>query len=81
MAMQEIKTLPIDLKLQMIDAVMKVCEKKIYLEVEYARCVLMLTQYKEDDNQIEDAAKILQEVQVETYGSMDKREKLEFILY
>lgn len=29
---------------------MKVCEKKIYLEVEYARCVLMLTQYKEDDN-------------------------------
>jgi 26S proteasome regulatory subunit N5 len=43
MAMQEIKTLPIDLKLQMIDAVMKVCEKKIYLEVEYARCVLMLT--------------------------------------
>jgi len=59
MAMQEIKTLPIDLKLQMIDAVMKVCEKKIYLEVEYARCVLMLTQYKEDDNQIEDAAKIL----------------------
>ena len=79
--MQEIKTLSLNLKLEMIDAIMKVCEKKIYLEVEYARCVLMLTQYKEDDNQIEDAAKILQEVQVETYGSMDKREKLEFILY
>ena len=28
-----------------------------------------------------EAAQILQEVQVETYGSMDKREKLEFILY
>lgn len=28
-----------------------------------------------------EAASILQEVQVETYGSMDKREKLEFILY
>ncbi|CAK73465.1 unnamed protein product (macronuclear) [Paramecium tetraurelia] len=81
MAMIELKTLPINQKLEMIDAIMKVCEKKIYLEVEYARCVLMLTQYKEDDNQIADAAKILQEVQVETYGSMDKREKLEFILY
>lgn len=36
---------------------------------------------KEDDNDINEAAKILQEVQVETYGSMDRREKLEFILY
>ena len=36
---------------------------------------------KEDENNINEAAKILQEVQVETYGSMDKREKLEFILY
>ena len=36
---------------------------------------------KEDENNINEAAKILQEVQVETYGSMDKREKIEFILY
>lgn len=56
-------------------------EKKIYLEVEYARCVLMLVKFKENDNEIVEASKILQEVQVETYGSMDKREKLEFILY
>jgi len=81
MAMTQLKTLDLDNKLGMINAIMKVSEKKIFLEVEYARCVLMLTQYKEDDNQIADAAKILQEVQVETYGSMDKREKLEFILY
>ncbi len=49
--------------------------------MEYARCVLMIVKSKEDDNDILEAAKILQEVQVETYGSMDKREKLEFILY
>lgn len=55
--------------------------KKIFLEVEYARCVLMIVKAKEDDNDIFEAAKILQEVQVETYGSMDRREKLEFILY
>ena len=41
----------------------------------------MLVKNKEDENNINEAAKILQEVQVETYGSMDKREKLEFILY
>lgn len=47
--------------------------KKIFLEVEYARCVLMIVKAKEDDNDIFEAAKILQEVQVETYGSMDRR--------
>jgi 26S proteasome regulatory subunit N5 len=49
--------------------------------VEYARCVLLIVKGKENDNDILEAAKILQEVQVETYGSMDRREKLEFILY
>lgn len=41
----------------------------------------MMVKNKEDEQNINEAAKILQEVQVETYGSMDKREKLEFILY
>jgi 26S proteasome regulatory subunit N5 len=43
--------------------------------------VLLIVKSKENDNDILEAAKILQEVQVETYGSMDRREKLEFILY
>lgn len=42
---------------------------------------MLIVKGKEDDNDIMEAAQILQEVQVETYGSMDKREKLEFILY
>lgn len=42
---------------------------------------MLIVKGKEDDNDINEAAKILQEVQVETYGSMDRREKLEFILY
>jgi len=41
----------------------------------------MLVKHKENEESINEAARILQEVQVETYGSMDKREKLEFILY
>jgi 26S proteasome regulatory subunit N5 len=42
---------------------------------------MLIVKSKENDNDILEAANILQEVQVETYGSMDKREKLEFILY
>jgi len=33
----------IDIKLGLINAIKTVCEKKIYLEVEYARCVLKIT--------------------------------------
>ena len=65
----------------MIETLKDVCDKKIYLEVEYARCCLMMVKWNENQANIEKAANIMQEVQVETYGSMDKREKLEFILY
>lgn len=62
-----------------------VCEKKIYLEVEYARCCMRIVKYKENQGaskeDIMEAAKIMENVQVETYGSMDKYEKIEFILY
>lgn len=68
-------------RIALITTLKDVTEKKIFLEVEYARCCLMLVKLNEDDEKINEAAKILQDVQVETYGSMDKREKLEFILY
>lgn len=68
-------------RINLIKTIKDVCEKKIFLEVEYARCCLLLVKQNESEDNINEAAKILQDVQVETYGSMDKREKLEFILY
>ena len=53
---------------------------KIYVENERARLTLTLSKIKEADGDIEEAAKILQELQVETYGGMERREKTEFIL-
>ena len=70
-----------DQKLKFIDTIKTVCDKKIYLEVEYARCCLMLVKFNETSENIDEAARILQDVQVETYGSMEYREKIEFILY
>lgn len=82
LSMKFIDQLPsIDLKTNLINTIKEVTEKKIFLEVEYARCCLMLVKMNEDESNIDEAARILQDVQVETYGSMDKREKLEFILY
>jgi 26S proteasome regulatory subunit N5 len=69
-------------KINFVEALKTMCEKKIYLEVEYARCAMMLVKFKEGtENDLQAAAKIMENVQVETYGSMTKKEKMEFILY
>ncbi|CAO3635502.1 unnamed protein product [Cunninghamella blakesleeana] len=67
-------------KLELIDTLRTVTDGKIYVEVERARITRMLSKIKEDEGKINEAADILQELQVETFGSMEKREKTDFIL-
>jgi len=49
---------------------------QIYVEVEQARLTHRYSKMKEEDGDIVAAATTMQELQVETYGSMDKREKV-----
>lgn len=67
-------------KIKLIDTLRQVTEGKIYVEVERARLTHKLAKIREDEGNITEAANIIQELQVETYGSMDKREKVELIL-
>lgn len=53
---------------------------QIYLEVPRARVTRMLSKIKEDAGEEEKASELLQELQVETFGSMERREKTDFIL-
>ncbi|KAI7905073.1 uncharacterized protein BX663DRAFT_501599 [Cokeromyces recurvatus] len=69
-----------DTKLELIDTLRTVTDGKIYVEVERARITRLLSKIREDEGKIAEAADILQELQVETFGSMDKREKVDFIL-
>lgn len=69
-----------DVILELIDTLRKVTAGKIYVEVERARLTHRLAKIKEADGQLEEAATIMQELQVETYGSMEKREKVDLIL-
>jgi 26S proteasome regulatory subunit N5 len=57
-----------------------VTEGKMFLEAERARLTRALAIIKEQDGDIPGAADILHEVHAETYGSLSKREKVEFIL-
>lgn len=69
-----------DEKLKLIDTLRTVSAGKIYLELERARITRKLASIKEAEGDISEAANILQELQVETYGSMERREKVEYIL-
>eukprot|EP00922_Rhytidocystis_sp_ex-Travisia-forbesii_P055630 GHVS01082401.1.p1 GENE.GHVS01082401.1~~GHVS01082401.1.p1 ORF type:complete len:470 (+),score=83.88 GHVS01082401.1:271-1680(+) len=69
-----------DLKWALIQTLIQVTEGKIFVEVERARLTLVCAQIKEAEGAIEEAATLLQEVQVETFGAMERREKAEFVL-
>ncbi|KAI7515154.1 hypothetical protein KC343_g23678, partial [Hortaea werneckii] len=67
-------------KLSVIETLRTVTEGKIFVEVERARVTRILTHIKRDQGDISAAKDILCELQVETFGSMTRREKTEFIL-
>lgn len=67
-------------KEEIIRTLQSITEGKIYVEIERARITRQLAGMKEEDGDIDDAANILQEVAVETFGSMAKVEKIAYIL-
>ena len=69
-----------DKKMEIIHTLRAVTEGKIHVELERARLTRQLSKIRESEGKIAEAADLLSEVQVETYGSMDKEEKIEYIL-
>lgn len=67
-------------QIELMDTLKEVTDGKIFVEVEQARLTLRLANMKEAEGNAEEAATLLQEVQVETFGSMDKTEKTKYIL-
>lgn len=68
-------------KFNLIGSLREATDGKIYVEVEYARATRIYSEMKEEDGELDEATDTIQEVQIETYGSMEKKEKLEYILY
>lgn len=69
-----------DTKIKAIETIRTVTENKIFAEVERARVTRELTHIRKSQGKIDEATDLLCELQVETYGSMDMFEKIEFIL-
>ncbi|EDO15893.1 hypothetical protein Kpol_1019p13 [Vanderwaltozyma polyspora DSM 70294] len=74
------KKLSLDNKIKVIDTIRTVTENKIFVEVERAKVTRELAHIRKDQGKIDEACDILCELQVETFGSMEMSEKIEFIL-
>jgi len=61
-------------------ALCEITDGKMYCEAERARLTRMLSALKEAAGDVAAAADILQDINVETYGSLSKREKVDYIL-
>jgi 26S proteasome regulatory subunit N5 len=81
-AMKYIEEVPSEsVKVALITTLKDICEGKIYVEAESAKLHLMLSQILEANGDIGGACDMIQDVHVETYGSLDKKEKAEYILH
>ncbi|KDN44380.1 putative RPN5-26S proteasome regulatory subunit [Tilletiaria anomala UBC 951] len=67
-------------RMKLVETLRTVTEGKIFVEVERARVTRMLSDMLYAKGDVNKAADVLQELAVETFGSMDRREKTEFIL-
>lgn len=67
-------------KLELLKTLHEVTTGKIYVELERARLTRILSDIYEKNNDLANAAKIMQELQVETFGGMERKEKFDFIL-
>jgi len=70
----------LETKLSVIETLRTVTEGKIFVEVERARVTRVLSDIKKAQGDLKAATDVLCELQVETFGSMERREKVEFIL-
>ena len=68
-------------KYRMLESIREACEGKMFLEREYAEATKTLCEYMEEDGKTEEGTKMIQEIQIETYGSLEVKEKVDFILY
>ncbi|CAN1842359.1 26S proteasome non-ATPase regulatory subunit 12 homolog A [Linum perenne] len=80
-AMQYIDQTPdVETRIELIQTLNNVSAGKIYVEIERARLVKRLAKIKEQQGLVAEAADLMQEVAVETFGAMAKTEKIAFIL-
>ncbi len=65
----------------LLNTLIKVTEGKIFVEYEYSQAIRKMTQIHIMNNQINEAAKLIQDVQIEAFGSLESEYKIDYILF
>jgi 26S proteasome regulatory subunit N5 len=66
---------------KMLESLKEASDGKMFLEREYSQVVRWIAEMLEADGKHDEATKLIQEIQIETYGSLQTKEKVDFILY
>ena len=74
------ETPSLDVKIELIKTLKDICDGKMYVEAESANLHLTLALIMEEQGDLTGACAMIQDVHVETYGSLSKKEKAEYIL-
>ncbi|KAH8739680.1 Rpn5 like 26S proteasomal regulatory subunit 12 [Cryptosporidium ryanae] len=70
----------IDECLKIIKTLDEIAKGKIYLELERARLMLILSNIKQEQNELKEASLLLEDISVETIGNMELVEKIQYVL-
>ena len=65
----------------LLKTIIKVTEGKIFVEYEYSQAIRRMTEIHLMNNQIDEAAKLIQDVQIEAFGSLENKYKVDYILF
>ena len=65
----------------LLQTIIKVTEGKIFVEFEYSQAIRKMTEIHLMNDQVEEAAKLIQDVQIEAFGSLDNKYKVDYILF
>jgi 26S proteasome regulatory subunit N5 len=70
----------VDQKRELIETLREVSMGKLYLELERARLTKQLAEIRENAGDVAGAASVLNDLQIETFGTMERAEKWSFML-
>jgi len=70
-----------DEQIKLLRILIEITEGRIFVEHEYSVAVRRLTEIYLARRDIEEAAKLIQDIQIETFGSLDRFYKVDYILF
>ena len=66
---------------QLLETIIRVTEGKIFVEREYSEAIRKMTNIHLKNNKLDEAAKLIQDVQIEAFGSLENDYKVDYILF